>query len=77
MNAERRKRLEDVYDKLMELQTEVQDIASEERECFDNMSECLQQSERGQSIEENADDLENVDYDFDSLMNTLREVIDR
>ena len=74
MNRQRRKRLEEAISKLEELQAEIQSIAEEERESFDNMPESLQDGERGQQISENADNQEYVDSDFDSLLDTLREI---
>ena len=58
MNKARRKWLEDVIGKIEEAQQEIASIAEEERECFDNMPEGLQEGERGQSISDNADSLE-------------------
>ena len=77
MNKERRNRLGDVIDKLEELQAEVASIAEEEREAYDNMPEGLQESEKGQQISENADDLDSIDSDFESLLDTLRELSER
>lgn len=45
---------------LSNLESVVNDLASEERDKFDNMSEGLQASETGQKIEEAADTLESV-----------------
>jgi hypothetical protein len=75
MNRQRRKRLEEAISKIEELQAEIQSIAEEERESFDNMPESLQDGERGQQISDNADSLDMADSDFDSLLDTLREVI--
>lgn len=77
MNAIRRKWLEKIISQLEDLQQEVQEMAEQERECFENLPDSLQESERGETMEENADDLDNTDYDFDSLLDTLREVVDR
>ena len=77
MNKQRRKWLEDVIAKIEEAQSEVQNIAEEERENYDNMPEGLQEGERGQTISENADDLEGVDIDFDSILDTLNEILER
>lgn len=41
------------------------------------MPEGLQEGERGQSISDNADSLEEADSDFESLLDTLREVLER
>lgn len=77
MNKQRRKWLEDVIAKIEEAQQEVQSIAEEERESYDNMPESLQDGERGQTISENADDLEGVDSDFESILDTLKEILER
>lgn len=77
MNKVRRKVLEDAISKIEEAQELIASIAEEERECFDNMPEGLQEGERGQSISDNADDLENADSDFETLLDTLREVLER
>lgn len=77
MNKDRRKRLSDIIAKLEALQSEIQSLAEEERECFDNMPEGLQESERGSAIEENADDLDETDSDFESLLDSLNDVMER
>lgn len=73
---------------LSNLESVVNDLASEERDKFDNMSEGLQASETGQRIEEAADTLENVtfpdlnDYDLkteegqESLQSDLTDLIE-
>lgn len=77
MNKDRRKRLSDIIAKLEVLQSEIQSLAEEERECFDNMPEGLQESERGSAIEDNADDLDDTDSDFESLLDTLNDIMER
>lgn len=72
MNKDRRKRLGDIIAKLEELQSEIQSLAEEERECFDN-----QESERGSAIEENADGLDETDSDLGSLLDTLNDIMER
>jgi hypothetical protein len=51
-----------IKSELSHCETVVTDMASSEREKFDNMSEGLQQSETGQNIESAADTLENVTW---------------
>lgn len=77
MNAARRKALEGILDQLEAAKSATETVASEEREAFDSMPEGLQQGERGQQVEENADALEAIDGDFDSLMDAIREVIEK
>lgn len=77
MNKERRKRLEDVITQLEELQCEVASIAEEEREAYDNIPDSLNDTDRANQLCENADDLDCVDGDFESLLDSLREIIER
>ena len=77
MNKERRKRIDDVIEKLEELQAEVASSGEDEREAYDNLPESIQYSERGEQMSENADDLDGLDGDFESLLDTLRDIQSR
>lgn len=57
-------KLEDIDKVLGFAESTVGEIAEEEREKFDNMNEGLQGSPTGQKIEENADALEQIDFDI-------------
>lgn len=68
MNAQRRKRLIKVEALLSEARGLLEEIASEEREAFENVPESLQESERGahmqnvlDALEQGVDDIENVE----------------
>lgn len=76
MNKERRKRIEDVIAKLQNLQEEVACIASDEREAFENLPEGLQYSERGEAMEENADNLESAYDSLDAVISDIQDVLD-
>jgi hypothetical protein len=52
MNDERRKKLHLALDRLSEAETLLETAKDEEQDSFDNLSESLQQSERGQKMEE-------------------------
>lgn len=58
MNKQRRKRLDIVNQKLLELMDELEDIKNEEGEAFDNLPESIQESERGEQMSENCDTLD-------------------
>lgn len=75
MNAERRKRLEGVKNKLDELISEVEDITQEEQAAFDNMPEGLQDSERGEKSQECIDNLENLSADISTASENIDEII--
>lgn len=60
MNQKQRDSLNALIGKLEEIKSEVETAQNEEQEKFDNLSEGLQQSERGQAMEQAANDLEEV-----------------
>lgn len=77
MNKERRKRLDYVIDKLEELQQEVAAIGEEEREAYDNLPDSLNDTDKANQMYENADDLDLLDGDFESLLDSIRDIRDR
>lgn len=77
MNKERRKRLDEVIDQLVELQAEVASIYEDECEAYDNLPDNLNDTDRANQMCENADDLDEVVRDIDSLVDTLRYIQER
>lgn len=75
MNKDRRKRLESIYEKLMEIYEELDAIIDEEREAYDNMPESLQDSEKGERMYEGIDSLESARDDINNAATTIEEVI--
>ncbi|CAB4186564.1 hypothetical protein UFOVP1329_30 [uncultured Caudovirales phage] len=87
MNAATRKTINEMISDLeglkvqvAEIATQIEDLAGEEREKFDNLTEGLQQAESGQAIEQAAQNLESaasaagsLDSEFDSLISSLDE----
>lgn len=87
MNKIRRKELARIIEKLealealrSEIQEELEAVMDEEQEALDNMPEGLQDSEKGQQMQEYIDsmeyamdDLEN--FDVESIMDQLQEII--
>lgn len=86
MNAKRRKalrviiaRLEDLESLRREIQERLEEIKDEEQEALYNMPECLQESERGQHMQDYIDAMEDVlgemDYlDTEDLQRKLEEI---
>lgn len=60
MNKARRNRIADVQTQLEALKQDIDAILSEEQEAYDNMPESLQESERGQAMQEAIDALESA-----------------
>jgi len=76
MNTQNRKDLNKVIDLMQEAKEIIESVASEEQEKFDNMTEGLQQTERGQRMEEVAYELgnqssliEDIIYEIEGLKN--------
>ena len=71
MNKNRRNAISDIYDKLTDIQSDLECIRDEEQEAFDNLPESIQCSERGERMEEYISSLEEaldyVGYAVDSL----------
>jgi len=57
-----------VHESVEGLRSAVEDMASEEQDKFDNMSEGLQASSRGESIQEAIDVLDSATTDLESLV---------
>lgn len=59
MNANRRKEIQRAVDMLEEAKSILEYCRDEEQDALDNMPESLQESERGQKMEEYIDQLDN------------------
>lgn len=67
MNKARRNRIAEVQNQLEALKQDIDSILEEEQEALDNMPESLQDSERGQAMQEVIDALESAIGSFDEL----------
>jgi prefoldin subunit 5 len=84
MNTQRRKTIKEMVIKLDDLRSQLETVKdddlealkSDEREGFDNMSEGLQQSERGQAIEQAADNLDAAYDALEQATDSIQECID-
>lgn len=77
MNKARRKWLEDIYNRLEVLKDELENLSVEEQEAFDNLPESLQDSERGDAMEENVSDIDDAASSIEEIMDTIQDIIDR
>lgn len=73
MNAQRRKRIATVEALLSQARDLLEEIASEEREAFENLPDSLQDSERGFRIQDILDALEQGVGDIESMESLLEE----
>lgn len=72
MNAKRRNAITSLIERLQVLHDEVEQIAQDEQETFDNMPESLQQSERGQTSENAASALDDAVSNLDAAISSGR-----
>ena len=77
MNKQRRKAIEEIIEQLGILKDELDTIAEEEQEAYDNLPEGIQDSERGEAMNEAADDLYQAQSDLDDIISTLQDIIER
>lgn len=77
MNKDRRKRLEALSDKLAEVIHEISCIKDEENEAYDNLPESLQDGEKGSTMSENVDELETIESDLESSLDSINELINK
>lgn len=76
MNAERRKRIAEIADKIIGLKTDIEMLRDEEQDAFDNLPEGLQSSDRGGKMEsaiEALDDAINSLEEVESSLETAKE----
>ncbi len=73
MNAQRRKRIATVEALLSQARDLLEEIASEEREAFENLPDSLQDSERGFRMQDILDALEQGVGDIESMESLLEE----
>lgn len=64
MNNDRRKRIQEIRESLLDLQADLEKIKDEEQEAYDNLPESFQDGEKGEKMSEAID---NLDYAFSSL----------
>ena len=77
MNKQRRKWLEKIIGQLETAKGEIDSVAEEEREAYENLPEGIQESDRGDAMCENADDLEQASSELDDLIQNLNEILER
>lgn len=88
MNAARRKELKAIVSKLEaldalreEIWDDLRQVANDEQDALENMPESLQESERGQTMQEYIDTMDEVmdeleNIDLQELMDQLQEIVE-
>lgn len=76
MNAERRKRIEEVITKLDELRAELNMLSQEEQDAHDNLPESMQYGERGDKMDEAVQTIEGAENSLSDVQDELRTVLE-
>lgn len=77
MNKQRRKQIDELAARVETCGTDAQMISDEETEAKENLPESIQYSEKGDQMEENISDLDQVASDLEDLFNQLQEIAQR
>lgn len=77
MNKARRNYIEEICAKLYEAQEMIDSVTEDERESYENLPEGIQNSERGDAMYENIDELEDLSSDVQDIIDSLNDIIDR
>lgn len=76
MNKARREKIANVVKMLEEAHSITEEIAGEERDAFDNLSEGLQQSDKGQTMDQTATELEEAAQNISDALDALNNAAD-
>ena len=74
MNAKQRKKLQGYVDSLDEIRSNIETMMEEEQEKLENMPESLQESERGEAMQEAIDNLESAESSLEEAIDYLNEI---
>lgn len=75
MNKQRRAEIRNIIDSLNEIKTQLDSVAYDEQFAFDNLTEGLQCSMRGEKIEECAETLSEAVDGLDDIISNLEDII--
>ena len=76
MNKTRRKKLESILSDLETVRDEIENVKDDEQEAFDNLPESIQYSEKGEQMEMNVSDLEELYESIDTAIYDLNELLE-
>ena len=74
MNKARRKRLQEILNQIEVLQMDVDTVRDEEQDAYDNLPESIQYSERGEQMQEYANQIEEAYQSLQEAIDTLTDI---
>lgn len=75
MNKARRKNLATIIETLEAMKSSLEDVRDEEESAFDNLPESIQESERGETMQEIVDALYDACDSLEETIDSLNEII--
>ena len=76
MNAMQRKTLQGYVESLGEIKNAIDEMTEEEQDKYDNMPEGLQESERGEAMQEAIDNLESASSSLEEAIDYINEIVE-
>ena len=75
MNKDRRKSIEQIVDKINEIKADLTCVRNDEEEAYDNLPAGIQSSERGDSMQEAIEAMDDADGALQEAVDFLEEII--
>ncbi len=75
MNKTRRKTIKEIIEEIDYLLTRLEEVRGEEEEALWNMPESLQESEKGEIMQDAIDNMDNAFTSLEEALNELEEVL--
>lgn len=75
MNKTRRKNLATIIETLEAMKSSLEDVRDEEESAFDNLPESIQESERGETMQEIVDALYDACDSLEETIDSLNEIV--
>ena len=77
MNKQKRKAIDEIVEQLRALYDQLETLQEEEQDCYDNMPESLQYSEKGEAMSAAVDQLDNAKSSVEEAIVVLDEVLNQ
>ncbi len=74
MNKKRKKKLCELKTQIIDVKYDVEELVCDEEEAFDNLPENLQESERGEDMQEWIEKLNDLNYTLDEVESVFNEM---
>lgn len=77
MNAKRRKELAKVVEHMAQVRAELEAILEQEQDAYDNLPESIQDSMRGDEMEDIVETMETIAQELEDSENELTEIVEQ